>query len=163
MLQKNGDTWLIVGLGNPGREYERSRHNCGFRAVDILAEKLGCKIDRAKFQGLYGQTTYKARTKRTDTLMSAEVAATLKNYMRNNVQTIYGDWNFGGLNVCAKSGTSQLGGDEISNAMFAGFVADEAYPLAFMVVVENGGYGATACVPVIAPVLTACREVLDGK
>ena len=53
MLQKNGDTWLIVGLGNPGREYERSRHNCGFRAVDILAEKLGCKIDRAKFQGLY--------------------------------------------------------------------------------------------------------------
>ena len=61
MLQKNGDTWLIVGLGNPGREYERSRHNCGFRAVDILADKLGCKIDRAKFQGLYGQTTYKGK------------------------------------------------------------------------------------------------------
>ena len=61
MFQKNSDTWLIVGLGNPGREYERSRHNCGFRAVDILAEKLGCKIDRAKFQGLYGQTTYKGR------------------------------------------------------------------------------------------------------
>ena len=61
MLQKNSDTWLIVGLGNPGREYERSRHNCGFRAVDILAEKLGCKIDRAKFQGLYGQTTYKGK------------------------------------------------------------------------------------------------------
>ena len=61
MLQKNGDTWLIVGLGNPGREYERSRHNCGFRAVDILADKLGCKIDRAKFQGLYGQATYKGK------------------------------------------------------------------------------------------------------
>ena len=61
MLQKNSDTWLIVGLGNPGKEYERSRHNCGFRAVDILADKLGCKIDRAKFQGLYGQATYKGK------------------------------------------------------------------------------------------------------
>ena len=61
MLNENSESWLIVGLGNPGREYERSRHNCGFRAVDILAEKLGCKIDRAKFQGLYGQTTYKGK------------------------------------------------------------------------------------------------------
>ena len=61
MFRKESDTWLIVGLGNPGKEYERSRHNCGFRAVDILADKLGCKIDRAKFQGLYGQTTYKGR------------------------------------------------------------------------------------------------------
>ena len=49
------DSWLIVGLGNPGKEYERTRHNCGFRAIDILAEKLGCKIDKCKFQGLYGQ------------------------------------------------------------------------------------------------------------
>ena len=61
MFQKSSETWLIVGLGNPGKEYERSRHNCGFRAVDILADKLGCKIDRAKFQGLYGQTTYKGK------------------------------------------------------------------------------------------------------
>lgn len=50
--------WLIVGLGNPGREYERTRHNAGFRAIDLLAEKLGCKIDKAKFQGLYGQVNY---------------------------------------------------------------------------------------------------------
>jgi len=61
MFRKDNETWLIVGLGNPGKEYERSRHNCGFRAVDILADKLGCKIDRAKFQGLYGQTTYNGR------------------------------------------------------------------------------------------------------
>lgn len=52
------DAWLIVGLGNPGREYEKSRHNCGFRALDILASKLGCKVDKAKFQGLYGQVSY---------------------------------------------------------------------------------------------------------
>ena len=59
MFQKNsGSSWLIVGLGNPGREYEKTRHNCGFRALDILAENLGCKVDRLKFQGLYGQVNY---------------------------------------------------------------------------------------------------------
>lgn len=59
MFGEKRDSWLIVGLGNPGREYEKTRHNAGFRAVDILAEQLGCKIDKAKFQGLYGQTIYK--------------------------------------------------------------------------------------------------------
>ena len=55
MFGKRSESWLIVGLGNPGKEYERTRHNCGFRAIDILAQKLGCKIDKCKFQGLYGQ------------------------------------------------------------------------------------------------------------
>ena len=59
MINKSSnDSWLIVGLGNPGREYEKSRHNCGFRALDILAENLSCKVDKLKFQGLYGQGNY---------------------------------------------------------------------------------------------------------
>ena len=61
MFGKNGESWLIVGLGNPGKDYERTRHNCGFRALDILAGKLGCKVDKGKFQGLYGQTTYNGK------------------------------------------------------------------------------------------------------
>lgn len=59
MFGRKSESWLIVGLGNPGKEYDRTRHNCGFRAIDILAEHLGCKIDKGKFQGLYGQTVYK--------------------------------------------------------------------------------------------------------
>jgi len=53
---KKRENWLVVGLGNPGQDYAKTRHNCGFRAIDILAQSLGCKIDKGKFQGLYGYT-----------------------------------------------------------------------------------------------------------
>ncbi len=55
---RNETNWLIVGLGNPGREYEKSRHNAGWRAIDAVAEKLRCRIDKGKFQGLYGQAEF---------------------------------------------------------------------------------------------------------
>ena len=110
-----------------------------------------------------GDITYEAKIRETDRLMSKEVADTVAEYMRNNVKSVYGDGNFGGLPVCAKSGTSQLGGDQKSNAMFAGFVDSEQYPLAFIVVVENGGYGSHTCVPVISKVLSACKSVMDAE
>ena len=56
--KKDLNQWLIVGLGNPGSEYAKTRHNCGFRALDILAKKLGCRVDKGKFQGLYNQVSY---------------------------------------------------------------------------------------------------------
>lgn len=107
--------------------------------------------------------TYEAETCMEETVMSKSLARILREYLRNNVVSVYGDDRFAGLQVCAKSGTSQLGGGQISNAMFAGFVADDAYPLAFLVAVENGGYGASTCIPILSQVLSTCKTVMDAE
>lgn len=48
-------TYLVVGLGNPGKEYVSTRHNAGFLALDFVAEKCGARIDRAKYKALVGE------------------------------------------------------------------------------------------------------------
>lgn len=48
---------VIVGLGNPGREYETTRHNVGFMAVDRLSADLGIEIRKKKFEALCGEGT----------------------------------------------------------------------------------------------------------
>ncbi|TKC13901.1 aminoacyl-tRNA hydrolase [Robertmurraya kyonggiensis] len=45
---------LIVGLGNPGKQYEKTRHNIGFEVIDYLSEQLQIPLDQAKHKGVYG-------------------------------------------------------------------------------------------------------------
>lgn len=47
--------WMIVGLGNPGRQYEGTRHNAGFAAMEALAEKLSVRVQKVKFHSFYGE------------------------------------------------------------------------------------------------------------
>lgn len=47
--------YIIVGLGNPGKKYEGTRHNVGFQTIDTLADKLNIKVNKIKFKGLVGE------------------------------------------------------------------------------------------------------------
>ncbi len=109
------------------------------------------------------KVTYEAKTQREDRILSADTVKVLQEYMQNNVDSKYGAENFAGLTVCAKSGTGEVGAEKKPNAMFVGFVADESYPLAFVVAIEEGGFGADTCVPVISKVLAACKSEIDSQ
>ena len=102
--------------------------------------------------------TYSAKISEAERIMSTSTAETLAAYMNNNVVNKYGANNFPGLYVCAKSGTGEVGGGKRPNAMFAGFVEDATLPLAFIVCIEDGGYGAQVCIPVLSRVLAACKD-----
>ncbi len=49
------EPFIIVGLGNPGRKYENTRHNLGFITVDRIAEDLGIRVNKLKFKALIGE------------------------------------------------------------------------------------------------------------
>lgn len=82
-----------------------------------------------------------------------ETCQKLQEMMRNNVLQTYGQEQFGSLAVCAKSGTAEVGSGKDPHAWFVGFVDDPANPYAFVVIVENGGWGSSTAGRVAASVL----------
>ena len=50
-----GVEYLVVGLGNPDKKYEKTRHNAGWLAIDSIAEKFDCRVDRVKFKSYVGE------------------------------------------------------------------------------------------------------------
>ncbi len=91
-------------------------------------------------------------------MLSEDAAAELAELMHNNVVTNYGEGNYPGLDLCAKSGTAEVGGDLEPNAWFVGFIRNEEYPLAFVVLVENGGSGSSVAGNIANKVLQAAVD-----
>ena len=91
----------------------------------------------------------------TGTLIDSETAQLLSDLMAQNVVQTYGSGRFPNMDICAKSGTAEVGGGKRPNAWFVGFLRNENTPYAFAVVVEEGGSGASAAGNVAAQVLDA--------
>ena len=94
-------------------------------------------------------------------LIDSAVAKEMKSMMRYNVTEWYGDYNYEGLELCAKSGTAQI--DEIDShniAWFTGFMDSDEHPYAFVVVIENGNSGSQTAGPVAKKVL---KSVLKNE
>ncbi len=93
--------------------------------------------------------------KRTGALVSAQAAAAMGDMMRYDVEKTYGADRFPNMDICAKSGTAQVGADQAPHAWFTGFLRNADAPYAFVVLVENGGSGADTAGNVAAAVLDA--------
>ena len=87
-------------------------------------------------------------------MIDPATAASLREMMRNNVESHYGGQNaFPGLELCAKTGTAEVEGQSAPNSWFVGFLDDSENPYAFVVLVEEGGYGLDAAGSVANKVL----------
>ena len=90
---------------------------------------------------------------KTGTLVSSGTAEKLSELMAGNVEKTYGRDRFPNMDLCAKSGTAEVGEGEAPHAWFAGFLRNEDAPYAFVVLVENGGGGSRVAGDVAAKVL----------
>ena len=92
-------------------------------------------------------------TRKTGTLVSGSTAAALADMMADNVEKTYGTKRFPNMDICAKSGTAEVGEGQTPHAWFAGFLRNEDAPYAFVVLVENGGGGSSVAGTVAGRVL----------
>ena len=92
-------------------------------------------------------------TNKTGQLVSASTASALADMMADNVEKTYGTKRFPNMDICAKSGTAEVGEGKTPHAWFAGFLRNEETPYAFVVLVENGGGGSSVAGTVAGKVL----------
>lgn len=107
--------YIIVGLGNPGKKYENTRHNLGFIAIDQLAEKMGIRVSKLKFKALIGEGrigTEKVILVKPQTFMnlSGEAVRPIMDFYKippENLVVIYDDFEIplGNLRI-RKSGSA---------------------------------------------------------
>lgn len=108
-----------------------------------------------------GLTIKSGKARNGSRMLDSGTAQALGDLMASNVELNYGRGNYPGLELCAKSGTAEVGGDQTPNAVFVGFLRNEDLPLAFIVNIENGGSGSEYAGAVANTVLQKCKSRLS--
>ena len=127
-------TFLVVGLGNPGKKYEDTRHNAGFKAIDHLAGKLGVKINRSKFGSLTAEADISGKRvllMKPQTFMNASGTAVIDaaDYYRipsTNVIVLCDDISFDPGKLRVRRDGSAGGHNGLKN--IADWLGSENYP-----------------------------------
>ncbi len=99
-------------------------------------------------------------TAQSQEYISPAVAKHLKEMMRFTVKDNYGDWRFKELKMCGKTGTAEVSDDAEPHSWFVGFSENSACPVAIVVVVENGGWGSSAALPIASAVMESAYKIL---
>lgn len=101
-----------------------------------------------------GPTSYTAKTRTGDEMITEEAAQALQTMLRANVEEYYASGTFPSeLQVCAKTGTAEVGEGKEDTGWVAGYCANPDTPYAFAVVVEEGGFGRTSAAPIASQLL----------
>lgn len=107
-----------------------------------------------------GRLVRNEKSEQTKNYMSASTASVIKNLMRTTVTDYYGEGYFPDMEMCAKTGTAEVGEEKRPHAWMIGFSQREDFPYAFAVVVENGGSGYSAAGKVASRVLGSLWDTL---
>ncbi len=90
-------------------------------------------------------------------MVKKDVSDKIKAMMRNNTKNQYGDSMFPGMKICAKTGTGEVGEGKEPNGWIVGFSEDRKFPIAFVVLVENGGFGIKSAGPIASFMLKTIK------
>ena len=180
----SGAEWIVAGLGNPEARYEGTRHNAGFAALDALAERWGCTLNKSKWQGLYGMAEVDGRkvlllkplTYMNLSGQSIAPAAQFYKIPRSHVLVLCDDitqepghlriranGSAGGHNGL-KSIIASLGGEDFPRLRIGvGAKPHPDYDLAAWVLAKFPPDAAKAVADRRDDIEAACRLILDGK
>lgn len=176
-------TWIVAGLGNPGLEYENTRHNAGFLTMEELAKQCGVKLDQMKFksdcgEAMLGEVRCLLMKPTTYMNLSGDAIAAAANFYKippEQVLVIYDDISLppgklrlrrkgsaGGHNGI-KSIIAQLGTEEFPRIRVGvGAKPNPQYDLADWVLSKFSEEDMTALQPALEHAADAAKKIVSG-